>query len=188
MRAEAKIFYNVATMNSVQFLSYYNQFYDKIYRYLYFRSYEDPELAQDLTSETFLKAFEKMDTFDPERNFSSWIYAIARNCLIDHFRKKGTKAETTIEDYVDTIDSGDDVSEQVHKDLQKDQLLKEANTLPEKYREVILLKYFNDYSNEEITEILDINANTLRVTLHRAIKMLRDKVPPLILCLLTFLQ
>ena len=151
---------------------------------MYFRSYEDPELAQDLTSDTFLKAFEKINTFDPERNFSSWLYTIARNCLIDHFRKKGTKVETSIENYIETIPSKDDIPNQLDKDLKKDELLRHAYTLPEKYREVVLLKYFND----EISEILNINANTLRVTLHRAIKMLREKVPALISLFLMIFQ
>jgi RNA polymerase sigma-70 factor (ECF subfamily) len=168
-------------MSSPEFLSYYVQYYDKIYRYLYFRSYEDPELAQDLTSETFLKAFEKLDTFNPEFNFSTWLYAIARNTLVDHFRKKSTKLDTSIEDYIEIIPSTDDIPNQLDKDLKKDTLLKQAHTLPEKYREIILLKYFNDYSNEEISEMLDLNTNTIRVTLHRAIKMLREKMPPLLL-------
>lgn len=164
-----------------QFLKYYWEYHEKIYRYLYFRSYEDRELAEDLTSETFLKAFEKIDTFNPEYSFSSWIYTIARNTLIDHFRKNSPNITVSIEPYEESIESDIDLEIELDSKLTGNQLLKYVYQLPQNLQEIVILKYFNDYQNSEIQKMLDLNPNTLRVNLHRAIKKLQSIVPPTIL-------
>jgi RNA polymerase sigma-70 factor (ECF subfamily) len=171
---------------SKKFLKYYTEYYDKIYRYIFFRSYENEDLAKDLTSETFLKAFEKFDSYDPEKGFSPWIYAIARNCVIDYFRKHKGK-ETDLEEAESVEDRGR-TPDQTEYNFKQDALLKEVNKLPENARELILLKYFNDYSNKEIEAITGLNSATLRTRLHRAIKLLRTKVPATLLVLLLFVS
>ena len=166
-------------LSSADFLKYYLQYYEKIYRYLYFRAYEDEELARDLASETFLKAYEKCDTYDPQKKFSAWIYTVARNCLIDHFRKNPRNRETSLEEYKEDTHTGyEKMSEKVDTLLKRKQLLFYTHELPEKFREIVLLKYFNEYENKEITDMLNLNPNTLRVLHHRAMKMLQGIIPP----------
>lgn len=182
------MFYGICTMKEIsyaQYLKYYWEYHEKIYRYLYFRSYEDRELAEDLTSETFLKAFEKLDTFNPEHSFSSWIYAIARNSLIDHFRKH-SNTSVSLEPYEEELESDFEVEIQINNKLTRRELLKGVYQLPKNLQEVVILKYFNDYKNSEIQEMLDINPSTLRVHLHRAMKQLQEIIPPTILVYLLF--
>lgn len=169
------------SISYAQFLTYYWEYHEKIYRYIYFRSYEDRELSEDLTSETFLKAFEKLDTFNPEHSFSAWVYTIARNTLIDHFRKHAKHTTVSIEPFENSFASDIDLETQLDNKLTREQLLQYIDQLPEDLREPVLLKYFNDYKNSEIQEILDINPNTLRVHLHRAIKKLQSSIPSTIL-------
>lgn len=161
------------------FLKYYLQYYEKIYRYLYFRAYEQKELTEDLTSETFLKAFEKFDTYDPERNFGSWIYTIARNCLIDHMRKHPLIKEVPLPEEDDhPLDAPTQSWTHTDENLTRSIILKSVEKLPENLREVVLLKYFNDYNNQEIEVLLGLNPSTLRVQLHRAKDLLRSTLPP----------
>lgn len=166
------------SISYAQYLKYYWEYHEKIYRYLYFRCYEDRELAEDLTSETFLKAFEKLDTFNPEHSFSSWVYAIARNSLIDHFRKNSSRVTVSIEPFEDFFASDIDLEVQLSGKFARDQLLQYVSELPGNLEELVLLKYFNDYENSEIQEMLGINPNTLRVQLHRAMKQLQSIIPP----------
>ncbi len=71
-----------------KFKHYYKEYFDKIYRYIYFRVGRDKDLAEDLTSEVMLKAYENFDSFDPLKSFSTWIYSIAHNYLVDFYKKK----------------------------------------------------------------------------------------------------
>lgn len=165
-------------LSQTVFLKYYLRYYEKIYRYLYFRAYEDKALAEDLTSETFLKAFEKFETFDPEKNFSSWIYAIARNCLIDHFRKEKRHKEVSLSDYENFLKTdSEEVQEAVDQKLIRKKILELLELLPQKEKELLLLKYFDQLENKEIVRILDINPATLRVQQHRALKKIKKLLP-----------
>ncbi len=170
------------------FLKYYLQYYEKIYRYLYFRAYENKSLAEDLTSETFLKALEKFETFDLEKKFSSWIYAIARNCLIDHFRKQKNREEVSLIDQMDSLSQEEDeVLELFDAQLTRKKILESLKNLPEKQRELLLLKYFDQLENKEIVQLLDIDATTLRVQQYRALKKLKTLLPPTFFLIFIFI-
>ncbi len=173
-------------LSNAQFLKYYWEYHEKIYRYLFFRAYEDRALAEDLTSETFLKAFEKLDTFDSDQKFSAWLYAIARNTLIDYFRKNKRNTEMSLDDHEQDFVASENLVDQLNQKLTRQQLLKAVQKLPENLREVVLLKYFNDYKNSEIEELLALNPNTLRTHLHRAIKQLQTFVPLTLLSVILF--
>lgn len=175
-----KLNYSRAQMQTIsytKFLTYYQEYHQKIYRYLYFRTYEDRELAEDLTSDTFLKAFEKLESYNPEYSFSAWIYTIARNSLIDHVRKNSSIQNYDIEDYENYLGTEEDFSSKLDREKDQGQILLHIKKLPPTHQEIVLLKYFNDYTNEEIQNTLDLNPNTLRVNLHRALKKLKELIP-----------
>ena len=73
-----------------RFSQYYNEFFEKIYNYIFFRVGNNRQMAEEFTQEVFLKAYENFDDFDKNANFSAWIYRIAHNHIIDHYRKKKT--------------------------------------------------------------------------------------------------
>lgn len=166
-------------LSSLKFLSYYNEYYDKIYRYLYYRSNNDHQVAEDLASETFLKAFEKKDSYDTAKPFSAWIYTIAHNCLIDSYRHNDKYKHNSIEENEIDLESQEDVAAGVNQKLTHNQILHSIKKLPEKFQEILILKYFNHYTNKEIEAMLDLNPNTLRTNIHRATAMLREFIPPL---------
>jgi RNA polymerase sigma-70 factor (ECF subfamily) len=173
-------------ITSARFLAHYNEYYDKIYRYLYYRSNQNSELAEDLTADTFLKAFEKFETYDSSRPFSAWIYRIAHNHLIDNYRQHEKRATTSLDQNEIDIPIESNVSLSINQQLTHDQLVDYLQHLPENLQEILILKYFNDHTNKEIEILLELNPNTLRTRIHRALKMLRQVVPNslLLLCLL----
>ncbi|MBI2063385.1 MAG: RNA polymerase sigma factor [Candidatus Yanofskybacteria bacterium] len=130
--------------------------------------------AEDLAQETFIKVYKKFDTLKEPDKLKSWIFQIARNTVIDFFRKNKNKAfaldsailenipETTAVDYQERV-----ANLEVSKELEHciDQLVKED-------RAIIKLLYYEGFSYKEIGELLNINQNTLKSRLHRARKIL----------------
>ncbi|MEX1063929.1 MAG: RNA polymerase sigma factor [Candidatus Paceibacterota bacterium] len=130
--------------------------------------------AEDLAQETFIKAYRKMYTLKEQGKLKSWLYSIARNTVIDFFRKNKNRAimldsvvlenvaETTVFDFQDRI-----ANAEVSRELERciEQLVRED-------RAIIKLLYYEGFSYKEISEMLGINQNTLKSRLHRARKVL----------------
>ncbi len=161
-----------------------NQYQEKIYNFV-FRMVKDRPLAEDITQETFIKAFRALSSFNSEYAFSTWLFKIAANNCIDHFRKKKLKTfslDTPISvkegdiqrDYPDTTNVGpeDGMISQEKRFQIKDAI----DSLPRKYRDAILLRHTQDKSYEEIAEELDIPLGTVKVRIFRAREMLKKKL------------
>lgn len=134
--------------------------------------------AEDLAQETFIKAYKKLDTLKDPAKAKSWLYTIARNTVIDFFRKNKNKdialgdallenvAGTAVADYQSQA-----INMEVSKELDRciDKLVKED-------RAIIKLLYYEGFSYKEIAELLRINENTLKSRLHRARKILLEMI------------
>lgn len=134
--------------------------------------------AEDLAQETFIKAYKKFDTLKEPDKLKSWLYSIARNTVIDFFRKNKNKpfaldsailenvAEATAVDYQERV-----ANLETSKELEHciEQLIKED-------RAIIKLLYYEGFSYKEIGELLHINQNTLKSRLHRARKILFEAI------------
>jgi RNA polymerase sigma-70 factor (ECF subfamily) len=154
-----------------KFLILYNEFFDKIYQYVYYRTGRDRQIAEDLTSEIFLKALEKFTTFDEEvGSFNSWIYMISQNHVIDFYRTQ--KKLLSLDEISDVPERSMRINEKLQIKEQYNVVLTAIHSLPESYQEILILKYINQLSNKEIAEILSKTQVSIRVTLHRAIKAL----------------
>jgi RNA polymerase sigma factor (sigma-70 family) len=152
----------------------YEQFLPKVYRYISFRISDD-NMAQDLTSIVFEKALTKFSGFNPQKaSFSTWIFTIARNTVIDHYRvyKKHEDVVTNVE----TKTTAQYLSPE-------DEAIKAENTkklriflsrLNKREQEAIILKYSNGMSNREIGEILNLTETNVGSILCRTIRKLRD--------------
>ncbi|MEK8128004.1 sigma-70 family RNA polymerase sigma factor [Paenibacillus filicis] len=130
------------------------------------------EDAQDLTQETFIKVIQHIDKHRIENSFSSWIYAIAVNSLKD-FRRK--RKEVFLEDYSLDLDvTSDALTEDiVIRNEEKRYLREMIQQIPPRYRIVLLLRFTNDLSYEEIARILNGSVNQISVDLYRAKKILK---------------
>lgn len=133
-----------------------------------YRMLGDKENCADALQETFLKAYKNINSFDPQRKFSSWIYRIAHNEAITHYRKNAK--HVALDDVVE-LATDDNNAESIQKKLdsegQKKLLDKALLTIPLKYREVILFRFYEDKSYEEISEIMHLPVNTVGTYLNR---------------------
>lgn len=157
------------------FLSHYNAFFEKVYRYIFFRVGKNRELAEDLTSEIFLKAFENFESFDGVRPFAVWIYRIAHNHLVDYYKK--VKAEIVpIEDAENDLKVNVDYQYDFDKEIDLEKVKGLLEKLPQVQMDVVIMKYVNDLTNPEIAQILKTNEAHVRVLQHRALSALRSNL------------
>lgn len=157
----------------------YNEYIKKIYDFLYFKTFSK-ELAEDLTSQVFLKALKSISRFSSD-NFSAWIYTIARNTLIDHYRS--TKETKSIEDCWDLMSDSDtfkNVSNQIA--LEKISLI--MKDLSSSDRELLLMRLWSNLSFKEIAEITNKKESAVKVSFGRALNRLREKVGPVLLLII----
>ena len=134
------------------------------------------EDAMDLTVETFAKAFEKLEKYQPEFAFSTWLFRVATNNCIDFIRKKKLNTtsihglvdsdgeEQTLQIRADTLDP----EEQSIKKQQTEELKVLIESLPPRYRNLITLRYFDELAYEEIAQQLDLPLGTVKAQLFRA--------------------
>ncbi len=142
---------------------------EPLYKYVYIRCGYNRELAEDITQDIFVKAWEKRTTFNPSKStLKNWIYVIARNYLIDTYRKKKISVKSFDEDiYVK------DLNISVEDEGAVSDILRNLDRLKEKEKEVIVLRYVQDLEIEDIAKILGKSKNTTKVMIHRAIKKLK---------------
>lgn len=157
------------------FGEFYDLYVERIYRFIYFKV-SSTEDAQDLTSEVFLKVWQYINEKNIIKNLNALIYQIARNLVIDYYRKKAKSSinaeETLLKNITDT--KSEDMQKQVHTLIEMQGLEPLLRKLKDEYREVIVLRYIEEYSLKEIASILDKQTGNVKVLLHRAVKRLKE--------------
>lgn len=170
-RAIEKLVEQVQKGDMQAFAKLYDHFVDRIYKYFFFKVAN--EEAFDLTENLFLKVWENIRLYKkkPGSSFSSWIYRIAHNMLVDHYRQNNPVAEldASVADYKPD-NNPLHIAEQ---SLSKGALKEAMGKLKEHYREVITLAFVNGLENSEIAKILKKSEGTLRVLKFRALKDLK---------------
>ena len=139
-------------------------------------------------SETFLKAFDKFDSYDDTYAFSTWIYTIARNVLNDHFRKN------KIQEYdIDDLNQEDSVlidtkienfEKQLNVEMSIEGVKKILDQIPAFQRECIILRYLQDLDYEQIAEITDRSQANVRQGISRWLKYLRENSSKLLVLIM----
>jgi RNA polymerase sigma-70 factor (ECF subfamily) len=151
---------------------------------LIIRMVKSKEEAEDLVQEAFIKAFNSLHSFNMQYAFSTWLYKIAINNSIDHFRKQKLKL-CSLDKPVESKEGElkrefPDVTFAADKDLlnkEKMGLIQDAiDSLPEKYRMSIVYRHQEEKSYEEIAEIMDIPLGTVKARIFRAREMLKKKL------------
>ena len=143
-----------------------------IFNYFY-RNVRNREIVSDLTQDIFLKVFSNLRKYNFSYKFSTWIYTLSHNHLIDYYRKKKNISFSTYShDGNDTLDFPDEKNltkeEEMIENEIKDKVWKSVELLPEEYRELIIMRYVNGLKYEEISEILKIPMGTLKNKIFRA--------------------
>lgn len=161
---------------------------DSIY-YMLKRMVKNKDDAEDLTLMTFGKAFRYLDKYTPQYAFSTWLYRIALNNSIDFLRVKNNMPQYFEEDLYTTnttsiVDQSEDnfqrTPEEEVIDKQRLQLLRAAvSELPDRYRKVIELRYYEDLAYEEIAERLGLTLSNVKIQILRAKQMLSQLMMPM---------
>lgn len=161
------------------FIKAYDLYLDNIYRFIFFKVGDAAE-AEDITSQTFLKTWDYIQNnqISDYKTLKALLYRVARNLVIDHYRKKSTQSEVSLENEYETVteikDKAQDVHGEVESQIDFKLLEKKLFQLKDEYREVILMKYINQLSISEIAEILNKSKGNIRVIAYRALKALKD--------------
>lgn len=147
--------------------------------YMMLKMVGNEEDAEDLTLEAFGKAFNHLHQYSPSFAFSTWLFKIASNNCIDFIRKKRIStlsldqpmndSDENSSDFSDTITNNNLDPEEKFIRKQKIRIMREiVDQLKPRYRELIVLRYFREYSYEEIAEHLELPLGTIKAQLYRA--------------------
>ena len=170
------------TGDSQAFALIYDTFIKKIYDFIFYKTMHQ-QLAEDLTSQTFLKAWKKISQFQ-KGNFSAWLYTIARNIVVDHYRSQ--KEILTVEDFWE-LKADDNVFEEVEKRLKIEKLREGLSHLKASEREILMLRLWQDLPFKEIAIILDKNEGATKMSFARAMESLKKEMPVELFVLLPFI-
>ncbi|MFL0061257.1 RNA polymerase sigma factor [Tenacibaculum maritimum] len=151
-------------------------FWGSVYNYQLKRTNNDND-AEDITIQTFSKAFNKIETFNEQYQFKTWLIAISKNVHIDFLRKKKPflSIETTQEQENEVYSVADDTPSPEDKIIREQnlaKLLRDIKQLKPKYQQVINLRYFQELSYKEISEQINEPMNNVKIKLLRAKKLL----------------
>lgn len=151
----------------------FGQIYDiwaqKVYRFIYFKI-KDAPMAEELTSEVFLKAWQKLHLYRPQADakFSTWLYTVARNTIVDFYRKQ-TATELSFEDLPETAD------------LEGPELYREAGeletalaALSAEYEKVLRLRFVEGYPIAKVAQIMRKKEDNIRAISSRAVAKMRE--------------
>ncbi|OPA73353.1 RNA polymerase sigma factor SigW [Paenibacillus selenitireducens] len=156
---------------------------DKIF-HLAYRMLNNRHEAEDVVQDTFLRVYKNLERYDENQKFSTWIYRIGTNLCIDRLRKRkptySLDAEMNDQEGIDgyaMIPSEDRTPETEYMLSETQQMIRQAiDSLPAKYKTVMVLRYMQELSLQEISDVLDMPVTTIKTRVHRGREFLRKKL------------
>ena len=161
-------------MSASEFEAFYHAYVTCVYRFVFYRVGARRELAQDLTQDIFLKAFEAFERYDPTKGKSAWIYTIARHHLINHHAKE--RSQVNIEEVSDSLWLSTDERERLVQNDEERRLLVAVDTLEVEDARLVRMKYLEGWGFDDLAEVFGKSSGALRVQVGRALKKLRHQV------------
>jgi RNA polymerase sigma-70 factor (ECF subfamily) len=148
--------------------------------YSFFRNKED---AIDLVQDVFLRIFEKIDSFQEDRNFEAWLIQVAKNLCIDRYRKTRGRREMESDARVDELPLADDRSPDAGRSSDLKAVLSQSvDRLADRQKTIFLMRHVNQMGNEEIARVLNISTGTVKSLHFKAIRRLRTLMSPHLGC------
>lgn len=145
----------------------FNRYHSPLYNF-YCKLTGDRTLSEDLVQEVFFRILKYRQTYRPGTPFRAWVYQIARNTRVDHFRKQKPEVEWEVE-MSPAVAPTDSAQQKQEAELLHRALLE----LSEEKREVLVLSRFQELKYEEIARLMGCEVNTVKVRVHRALQELR---------------
>ena len=155
----------------------YDAYVDSVYRYLYYRV-GSHALAEDLTSETFLRALRRLDSFSWQgKDIGAWFTTIARNLVADHVKSSRFKLEVSTADMLDADRADDGIEDEVLGRLQSAALLDAVRKLKPEQQECVVLRFLQGLSVAETAEVLGRSEGAVKQLQLRAVRALAKLLP-----------
>ena len=171
----------IHNQNKEAYKELFARYQKKLFTYIY-HLVGSKEETEDILQNVFSKTYKSIDNFDTSRKFSSWIYRIAHNEAVNYLKRKSKRYTVSWEDITTSKDKLESASgEETPEDkIGHQEIVKEIDLamlkIPLKYQEILKMRYFNEYSYEEISKILNKPLNTVGTLINRAKKKLLEVV------------
>jgi RNA polymerase sigma factor (sigma-70 family) len=163
----------ISESTSVLFAKLYEEYLPKVFRYISYKV-TDKNMAEDLTSAVFEKALTKYKTFSGEKaSFATWVFSIARNTLIDHFRKRPNRQTVSLEAASSVPDGDPSPDEELTREEETGTLRRCISSLSSQEQEIISLKFGAEMTNREIARATGLSESNVGVILFRTVRKLR---------------
>jgi RNA polymerase sigma-70 factor, ECF subfamily len=157
------------------FAAFYEQYLPKIFKYISYRI-NDKFLAEDITSTVFEKALTKFDQYNAEKAaMSTWIFRIARNTLIDHYRANSREHTVQLDEALDTPENNQSPEQAVIEEEESQMLKRCIAKLSPPEQEIVSLKFSAEMTNRQIAATLGLTESNVGVILYRAVRKLRSE-------------
>lgn len=154
------------------FAEVYDAYIEKIYAFVYYRV-QHREIAEDLTSTTFLKALDKYSTFRGG-NVRAWLYRIARNTVTDHYRTHRPPAEL---EAAQDLPSTSNPAHEAEARMQLERARAELDKLSDEQRDIVLMRVWDGLTHAEIAEILGKSEASVKMQFSRSLRQLQSSLP-----------
>ncbi|MCS0639465.1 sigma-70 family RNA polymerase sigma factor [Streptomyces sp. LP05-1] len=155
----------------------YDQYSDTVYRYIYYRV-GGKATAEDLTSETFLRALRRISTFTWQgRDFGAWLVTIARNLVADHFKSSRFRLEVTTGEMLDANEVERSPEDSVLESLSNAALLEAVRKLNPQQQECVTLRFLQGLSVAETARVMGKNEGAIKTLQYRAVRTLARLLP-----------
>ena len=170
--SDEKLMEYIQRGNRKAFEKIYDRYKDRIYGFI-MNMTNNQQIAQDLSHDVFLKVMRKAEQFSNEYKFSTWIFTIAKNTTLDHFKKKsevthGLDKEQN-QNWIDaTVDPDADIEMKAIEKADREIVKKCLENLKPDHKEVLLLRIYSELSYDEITKIMDKSLSSIKSLINRA--------------------
>jgi RNA polymerase sigma factor (sigma-70 family) len=156
------------------FAELYEEHMDKVFRYIQYRV-SNIQLAEDLTSSVFEKALVNFSKYSSDKaSFSTWLFSIARNTLIDYYRVKGKRQAASLEEGTDIASKDLSPEQELERKEKLERLQVCLAELPQEEQKIIRFKFGAELNNRQIAEMLGLSETSVGTRLYRAVRKLRD--------------
>lgn len=159
-----------------QFKEIYRRYYKMVFNYFKRYVYYLPDqILEELSDDVFMKIYENINTLKDVYSFKRWVFQIAHNIAVNHLRKK--KKRYVSEKHLETVeDDRINIEEKYLKKELEDILYREISRLNDKEREIIVLKYFQNLTFEEISDIIKMSVPKLKYKLKKSLVLMHRRI------------
>lgn len=174
---EDKDLIEAAQVNLDNFKLLYKKYVKSVYRYCYYRLGRNKDLAEDIASETFVKAIEKFPSFEYRKKpFIAWLYTIAHNLIVDHYRSKKEGNISLDSMIIPPSEEADEIIDKLSKEELKEKIEGKLRELSDELANIFTLRHTEDLTFAEIAKLTGKTEGAVKMQYYRGLKLLQSLI------------